>query len=90
MPPQAIHVGDQMRRRVIGKGAKRSALATTALIEKYDPIEIGIEESAMRGTRLTTGAAVDKKHRESVRIAAFLKINSMSTPDIEQITAIRF
>ena len=33
---------------------------------------------------------MDKKRREAVWIAAFLKINSMTAPDIEQITAIRF
>ena len=89
MPPQPIHVGNQMRRRVIGKRTKRSALAATTLIEQDDAIKIGIEESAMHGTRLTTRTAVNKNHRRSLRISAFLKINSMSAADIEQVATIR-
>ena len=79
-----------MRRCVIGKRTKRRALAATALIEQDDAIEIGVEESAMRGTRLAARAPMDKNYREAMGISAFLEIDSMTASDIEKVAVKRF
>jgi hypothetical protein len=43
----------------------------------------------MHGPRLTARTAVNKNHRKSARISAFLEINSMSAADIEQVATVR-
>ena len=86
---QRIHVGNQMRRRIIGQRSTWSALATTALIEQDDAEKCSIEKSAVGGTRLAARSAVHEKHRESFGISALLEINPMSPAHLQPIAAKR-
>jgi hypothetical protein len=63
-------------------------LAATALVEQYDAKKLGVKKSAMRRTSLAAGTAVNKQHRKTSRISAFLKIYLVSSAHVEQAIAI--
>jgi hypothetical protein len=55
----------------------RSASTAAALVEKHDPIFLGVEKAAHPGFRTTAGAAVQEHRWFPLGIAAFFPIDAM-------------
>src|SRR4051794_34379194 len=80
--PQAQYVADQMLGRIVGKGCRcvivpcaGRTLAAAALIEKNDPVSVGIEKASKRLVRARSRPAVHKHDRFAVCRAVFFPIN---------------
>src|SRR3546814_15017923 len=61
---QALHVGDQQRRGVVGELAERCRAAGAALVEDDDAIMARVEEAAVVGAGPGTRAAVQERPEE--------------------------
>src|SRR4029079_11153474 len=57
---QPLDVGDEIPRRVLLDRRVRRALSTSALIEQYDAIEVGMEEPPVRRHRSSARTAVQE------------------------------
>ncbi len=72
---QALHVGDQIPGRVVGKfGVRRGAPAAT-LVEQHDAVMRRIEEAPTVGIAARAGTAVHEYHRLAARVAALLVVD---------------
>jgi hypothetical protein len=63
-------------------------LAAAALIEQYDAIFIGVEETSMRGTTVAARPAMHEQYGVSVRVSALLDVDPMTAADVEPVTMI--
>ncbi len=68
----------------------RTRAARPALIEKNDPKDLGIEEPTMIWLTPGAGPAVEKHHRQTVRIAALLDIKLVGGLGLEVESFVRF
>ncbi len=87
MVAQGLHVGDQMRCRVIGQISVRTRTSRATLIKYNDAIMCRIEKSPMRRTRARARSAMQENDRFSVWIAGFFPIHLMALIQPEMIAA---
>ena len=85
LPAQFQYVIDKMLGRIVGKGCRRvvvacagRALAAAALIEKNDPISVGIEKASKRFVAARSRPAMQEHDRLTVPRAVFLPVNLVS------------
>ena len=69
MRAQLLHVGDQMRRSVVGQVSVRSRTSGAALVEYDDPVVRRIEEAAVHRTGTGARPAVKEHNRHPARIS---------------------
>ena len=82
LPPQPQHVADKMLGRIVGKGCRcivvacaGRTLAAAALVEKNDPVSVGVEKASRRLVTARSRPAVHEHDRLAVSRAVFFPIN---------------
>ena len=85
----AFDVVDQILRRVAFDGCVRHRPATTALIEKHDPVFIGIVKPAHRRITAAAWTAVHDQRRLASGISALLDIKRVAAADRQPALPIR-
>jgi len=76
---QRFHVGDQMRRGVVGQLAMRRGAAAAALVEQNDAVACRIEEPPLHRRGAGAGPAVHEQHRDAIRVAGRFPVDAMAT-----------
>src|SRR6185437_3197300 len=84
MTAQRLHVGDEMRGRVVDERAQRRRAPGAALIEDDDAVMMRVEEAAMGRRRAGAGAAMEKRHGNAAGIARLLPIHRVERVEPEE------
>src|SRR3569623_219822 len=84
-----LHIGDEMRRGVVGELRMRGGAPGATRVEQHDAIDGGIEETTVIGFAAGTGAAVHEHHRQAFGVAALLDVESMNLVDLEAVRGVR-
>src|SRR5487761_721548 len=89
MNAQPLDVGDQVTKRVVVGLAGRCRASGAALVENYDAVDRGIEETAMRRRRTGTRAAVQKPRRQAGGIARLFPVHGVVTVERQHAVLVR-
>ena len=89
MRAQALEIGDEMRRGVIGERAQRSRLAGAALVIDDDAIERRVVEAPMIRRAAAARSAMQEHDRGAAWIAGLLPVHGVQRIELEPPGSIR-